>query len=576
MDSPLASLKGLSPLPRLVVALARRHALEGAARVALPLALSASALAIALARYSPTTPRLVAFALITPALAPFVIVARRAERSPIPLALEVDRRLDAHAAVVTAAEITLGKTVAPERFAEKIIGDARKALDGRRPSDVTRALSRTARWSLAACALLLVAGVAVPVRPAPRNMRRPAAATRDTSAASAAREAAEALAAAAQQDPAHAPQLSAVAEAARALARALEVGVARDEALARSDDLERSADEALSWARDPQRQRALDAALSELTDPEVAALRDALARGDLERVDEAVRRLADQREAASRQRAMEALSRAAQAARNAGAQDLANALEEERDLLRRRGASSELARAVAQALGDTPAARRIAEHLGRNEQDQELSRALDEVMREMDRQLTAEERRRIAQAMARMANQADAGSRANFDRAARAMTPEEARAAMRALLESMRNGSLDRTRAGNAARAGGAARGDLARLRVGLQTGRTPARGGGTPGSGGRGGDHDEGHMPTTGRTDAVRGGGFTAPTIGAADPRNPGVPVSEELVDTTGAHAVTPDEARIRQAAPAAMHGIERTPVPDAYRDQVRVYFGR
>ena len=321
MDSPLASLEALAPLPRLVVALSRRRALEGVARAGLPLALSASAAALLLARYAPSTPRFVAFALIAPALVPLLLAERRVAREPLPLALEVDRRLEAHAAVVTAAEITLGKTAAPEGFAEKIVEDARKALAGRRPSDVTRALSRRARWSFVACAVLLVAGAAVPVRPAPHAPPRRVAMTRDTSAAGAAREAAEALAAAAQQDPEHAPQLSAVAEAARALAHALEVGVARDEALERSDELERSADEALSWARDPQRQRALDAALSELTDPEVAELRDALSRGDLARVDDAVRRLADQREAASRQRAMEALSRAAQAARNAGARE---------------------------------------------------------------------------------------------------------------------------------------------------------------------------------------------------------------------------------------------------------------
>lgn len=580
MSDPFSALSPFAPLPRLIVAVARRRALEATAKMALPCAALASAGSLVIARYASCAPRALTLVLVVPALRRLLWARRRAAEAPLPLAMEVDRRLDARAAVVTAAELALGGVSATSELGEKISLDARNALENKLPRDVVSPLTRRAKGSLAASAVLLAAGLAAPV---PRvERRRPATVrvARDTSAADAAREAAEALSAAAQQDSDHAPQLASVAAAARALAHDLEVGVAREDALARADELDRSAEEALSWARDPRRQAAVDAALSELTDPETAALRDALARGDMARVDEAVRALADQREAASRQRAMEALSRAAAAARSAGANDLARALDDEQDLLRRRGASNELARSIAQALGDTPAARRIAEHLARNGSDQELSRALDEVMREFDRGLTADERRRIAQQMARMAAQADPGSRANFERAGRAMSAEEARAAMRALLEAMRNGSLDRTRAGNAARAGGAARGDLARLRVGLQTGRTPGRaqgapGSGSPGAGGRGGDHDPGHIDTTGHTAALSRPGFVAPARGAADPRNPGVPVSVEHIDTTGAQAVTPDESRIRQAAPSALHGIERTPVPEAYRRQVRVYFG-
>ncbi len=580
MTATFSALTPLAPLPRLIVAVARRRALEATARIALPCAALACAGSLVIARYASGAPRALTLVLVVPALHQLVWAKRRAAEAPLPLAMEVDRRLDARAAVVTAAELALGGVSASTEFRERIAVDARKALENRHPREVTAPLSKRARGGLLASVALLAVGIAAPV---PRVVRPPPVAvrvTRDATAADAARAAAEALSAAAQQDSDHAPQLASVAAAARALARDLEVGVARDDALARADELDRSAEEALSWARDPRRQAAVDAALSELTDPETAALRDALARGDMARVDEAVRALADQREAASRQRAMEALSRAAAAARSAGANDLARALDDEQGLLRRRGASNELARSIAQALGDTPAARRIAEHLARNGSDQELSRALDEVMREFDRGLTDEERRRIAQQMARMAAQADPGSRANFERAGRAMSPEEARAAMRALLEAMRNGSLDRTRAGNAARAGGAARGDLARLRVGLQTGRTPGRaqgapGSGSPGAGGRGGDHDPGHIETAGHTAALSRPGFVAPARGAADPRNPGVPVSVEHIDTTGARAVTPDESRIRQAAPSALHGIERTPVPEAYRRQVRVYFG-
>lgn len=588
--SSLSRLDALAPLPRLLAVVAGRRALDRVVSVALPCALVAGAASVLLARYAHHVPRAVALAAIVPAFVPLVLARRRIERDALPLALEVDHRLKADAAVVTAAELLLASRATAEGLPERIQSDARKALDGRGARDVFAPLGRRHHATLAGAVALVIAALVAPIRPArPTAPPRVVAKVKDAQTAEAARQVAESLEAAAREDPDHARPVEAVATAARQLARDLEHGMSRDEALARMDELERSADEALAWARDERHREAANAALAELDTPDQRELRDALAQGDMSRVDEAVRRVADQREAAARRAAEEALARAAEAARSHGSNDLARALDEERDLLRRRGASNDLAREVARALGNTPGAQRIAEHLSRASQsDRELSRALDEVMREMDRTLTPEERRRLAEAMARMATQADPGTRANFERAGRAMTPEEARAAMRALLEQLRNGSLDRTRAGGAARAGEGARGEMVRLRVGLQTGRTPGRGegqgrnsangtpGSTPGSGGHGSDHDEGHVPTAGSTRRANGQGFVAPVQASPDPTNPGLPVGSELVDTTGAQAVTATPERLQQIAPSALQGLERTPVPEPYRDQVRTYFGR
>lgn len=543
---------------------ALRRAVE---RVAVPgvvgavLAMVAAAL---LARFAPHVSR--AWALV--ALCPWALVAvltRRALRRPLSLALEVDRGLDADAAIVTAAELCLDAREVTPSLRARIARDADAHLTRLRPWRAVAPPSRRAGVLLASSVALALASQLAPISAA--SSRRPGAVRVARHNPDAAREAhalADALDAAALHDPDRASALQPLARQAEALAHDLQVGAPTDEALARLDALTQQTEPLLAWPTDEAHRRATEAALAELDDP---ALRDALARGDLARLDEATRRIADTREASARQQAVDSLQRAAQAARQQGRDDLANALDGEADLLRRRGASSELARAVMQSLGDTPGARRIADHLARNE-DRAMSQALDEVMRELDRTLTPDERRRLAQALAQMAAQSDPGSRAQIDRAARAMTQEEMRAAMRQLVESLRNGSLDRTRAGRSG--AGDVQGQLMRLRVALQTGRSPGAGG----AGGAGSDHDVGHVETAGRTAEIRRQGFVAQVQAAQDPTRPGVPVSSERVDTTGARATEPSAVRLRESAPAALQGIERTAVPEPYRDQLREYF--
>lgn len=540
---------------------ALRRAVE---RSATPGVIGAGVSAVAaamLARYAPQVPR--AWALV--ALCPWALVAvlaRRALRRPLSLAHEVDRGLDADAAVLTAAELCLdGRDVsAPVRA--RITRDADARLAGKRAWHAVAPPSRRARAMIALSVALAVASQRAPIpAAAPRRAVASRPARRDPAAAREAHALADALREVATRDPDRADALRRLAGDADALARTLDVGAPPDAALEALDALTQQADPMLAWAADEAHRRAAEAALAELDDP---SLRDALARGDLARLDEAVRALADSREASARQAAEASLRRAAQAARQQGRGDLADALDDEADLLHRRGASSELARAVAQSLAGTPGAQRVADHLARNE-DRALSQALDAAMREVDRGLTPDERRRLAQALARMASQADPGSRAELDRAARAATPEEMRAAMQQMVDALRRGALDHTRAGRTG--AGDARGQLARLRLAMQPG-------GAPGAGPSSGQRDPGHVDTVGHTQAIARQGFVAPVQAAQDPARPGVPVSSERFDTTGARASEPSEVRLREAAPAALQGIERTAVPEPYRDQLREYF--
>lgn len=564
------ALASLDPLPRLLTAVAVRRAADPVLRALSPLSVVACGAALLLARYRPHTPRALALLGAALALAPLLRVPHARRTRALALAQEVDRRLGARDAVTTAAELCLRDLPRDEGAGARVMRDARAALVGARRRDVLAPLERRHALALIVASAALLAGAFAPVPPRPMPRARPAAVLRSSEVAAAARAVAESLQSAAVQEPPRADALRDLAARADALGRDLAAGTLRDEALARMDAIEQQAESALGWARDPAQQRAMDAALAELAaEP---ALRDALAQGDLGALDAAARRSADRREARDRGRAAEALERAAEAARRSGSDALARALRDEASLLRRRGTATELAREIAAALGDTPGARRIAEHLARGDDDAELSRALDEALRELDRTLSPEARQRLARSLARMAEGADDVSRADLDRAARAMSPEEMRAAMRALVEALRSGSLDRTRMGAAARAGADARERIARLRAGMQSGSVRAAGG--EGTGSRGTGNDPGHIPTAGETRAVQGGGFVAPTQGNADPSVPGVTVATERVDITGAQATTVSEGAVRAAAPGAIHGVERVAMPPAWRAQVRTYF--
>ncbi|MBI5513735.1 MAG: hypothetical protein HY909_08195 [Deltaproteobacteria bacterium] len=557
------------PLPRWHWLVAAERALLRSAHVAVAGAAVAFAAGLALARWLPSIPRAWALLCLVPALAPFAWLPRAVRRHAVALALTLDRRLGARAAVVTAVELHLRG--APETpFTARVTEDALRAVQHRPWRDALGPPPPTTLGAVALGFALSVGALAVPLKPAHISHPHPQQPTlRSPALASAAREALGALEAAAREDPSQARALTPLVEEARRLSEGLQQGMPRDEALERQDALERQAEEALAWALASERQRALDAALGALEDPSLAALREALARGDLRAADAAARALADGRERADRTRAEAQLTRAAEAARRAGAGDLAEALDAERALVQRRGARSELARELARALGDDPRARRVAEHLARGGEN-DASRALDEALQALDRELSPEERRGIAQALARLAREAPEGaSREGLQRASRAPTAEELRAALRELARQLREGGPDRTPGGGARRAGDGALGALGRLRVGLQTGRMPGGGGG-----GQGSAHDEGHLPTAGRTPSLRAPGLTAPLDARRDPRTPAVPVGVERSDPTGERALSPAEVTLRQAAPAALQGIERAPVPEAYRAQVRGYF--
>lgn len=566
-EPALGDLASLAPLPRLVGLVALDRASRVSLRALPAVALATGALALGIARWYPDVSRSFAVGLVLGVLLPFAWVPRDLRRRLLGLVREVDARLGADEAVTTAAELCFGHRGPAGPTVARVLRDAREIL----AVCEARAVLSRGSWRERAVAVgslaVIVAGLALPVRPGSRTAASPVPTMRSAPLAAAAQEVATALDLAAAQDDRHARGLHELAAEAQSMARALAAGAPPGELLARADALEQRVANLGEGAPAATSPAAVDAALQELSG--VPALRDALAQGDGGEFDAALRALAEGAAARDRASAANALARAAEAARRAGSPELGARLDESAARLRRRAEATVLARSLAAALGGSPEGRRMAEHLARGVGDEALDGALGEALRAFERGLSPEERPRIAAALRDLAQASDPGAPADTDRATRAISPEEARAAVRAMVEALRRESRERAHEGLAARAHADARERIARLRAGLQTGTLAADRGvsGAP----------EGPTRGTAReTAALAARGFRAPTTTASDPRGATVVVGTERREVTGARALSPVEASVRAAGPEALHGIERVAMPPAWRAQVRTYFVR
>lgn len=307
-----------------------------------------------------------------------------------------------------------------------------------------------------------------------------------------------------------------------------------------------------------------------------AEMAAAVMRDDLEGLTGAVERAAARREAADRARAREALERAERAADEHGDGLLARSLEARRSLLERRAAQAELARELLEAMPEFAdgAVRRGLERLERDGDGVELERAVVEAMREAWQRLSADERRRLADAMQRAAvapsdrRAAEEGpprAGASTPRTADELEAEFRRAladlsrVQRAVDGSGSNGlpmpGAGGSRAASSAAAAGAA--------------------GRAPGSGGPGGGGGASAGRTSGESERVNArDGVLArvrPSLGGGAPSQTVFDRVRSESTTSPPRAVESLDA-VRGAAPAA---VERQAIPDDYREHVRRYFG-
>ncbi|WP_437966208.1 hypothetical protein WMF04_42445 [Sorangium sp. So ce260] len=540
--------------------------------------------------------------------------ARRRRWSDPNVALFLDGKLDASESVSTAVELAAAEPAgdgAPHAGApaarEVVFAHAAAALDRATAREVRAPIWRP--WHAAAPVAAAAIGYLswLPLPAAPLAAAPPPGAEQVRLAEIAGLERVIQLAEVDARDAAQRDRLKQLADDARRLREKLRSGAERREAQAEIGRLRDAITaERLSLGEGEQR-HGLESALGTLgEDPQLKRAAKALGDRDLVAFDEEMERLANRVEKTDRERARKTLEEAAEAAKRAGAPGVADALEEQRELLDRRGDQAdklkELAEALGEALGDE--GREALGDLGRTGSGKDARRLADSLEKALE-QLSPEERKQLAerlkQRMARSSEGApgEPASEEQLRELARQLaTPEGQRQLEEQLRRMAQEGGpsseeAERQRAlDDAQRGAGEAEGQLGGTPV-----PAPVAGGpGSPGSGSgergqgaqAGGAGQQGQGPGQpgrsegggpgsheGRTGAIAGGELRS----RADARlNPGKPMPGLVMGRTagraGDTANVQGEGALGVVGPQEIGGVERSDVPEEYREQVGRYF--
>lgn len=426
-------------------------------------------------------------------------------------------------------------------------------------------------------------------------------------------EKAAALGALKTPDPEQRKRLDQIARDAASLREKLKDGVERREALAEIARLQDAVQQERLSLGDGERRAGLEAALSRLAEnPLTRDAAKALGDRDLVKFDEEMQRLANEREKADREQAKQALAEAAEAARKAKAEDVARALERQRELLDKRGQRAdelrELQDALKDALGD-------GQSQGGDEQGQQGSpssdkdaRRLAQAFQDALKNLTPEERKRLAENLKKRLQERSGsmspGAEADLRDMLRKLETEEGKRALEDHLRELAEESTEDDEAdrqgelGDAERGLGEAQGELGGVPMPMPgagspgprgqkgAGNQPGKGGDQPGKGGGGNQpgqsgtgsgsgHDSGTADHKGRSQDVQADELRArahakldgkaPTAGITIGRTAGQTGETANVQGTGALGVT---------GPAEVGAVDKSEVPEEYREQVGRYF--
>ena len=510
-----------------------------------------------------------------------LLLSLRRRWSDPEVALFLDARLGSHETISTALESEASESVRAHvrSRAEQLLAQAR----------ATRARPRIWRrlHGLAPLGVLTVAGVAwaplPPPPPAPAPVPGAQLVKQPELRGLAKIEALEKLPA---RDAAQHRRLAEIAQKARELHEDLARGVEKREAQARiaelRDDIAR---ERLRFG-DERNRAGLAAAIRQLEKhAELRELARALGDGDLTKFDEQMQRLANEAETDARQTARQALEEARQAARQRGARELEEWLERQQQVFERQQAKTdalrELARQLQEQLGDAaPEGMEAPDTTGDPEARQRLADSLEDALEG----LSNEERRRLAENLAKRLEGPSGMTplgREQLKHLTEQLEQDGGQEQLKQLLrdfartdpgkDAARERGLD-----EAERGGADAERQLGVVPVPRDTSGPGARGDGRPGdesSSGPGPGREAGKHD--GETDRVTGDGLRA----KVRPRlNPGVPL---LGGSLGRAPARPGEtARQRgvgalgEVSGAEVDAIERSNVPEEYKEQVGRYF--
>jgi hypothetical protein len=346
---------------------------------------------------------------------------------------------------------------------------------------------------------------------------------------------------------------------------------------------------------DPASRPGLETALAELEkNPALDRPRTLLGNGDLTDFDGAMRDLANRVEEHDRDQALESLAKAARAAGAKGNRALEQLLEAERKLFEERSSKSAALRELARALGDELGedGQRALGELSSNGSP-EAAAALGKALADALEAMSPEERRRLAENLAQRlqgkAVHGDAMTRAELEDLAKHLrTPEGQKELGQMLRDLARSDPSDAARRerslGEAERGGADAERRLRALPLPTGQSATGGRAGaGAPAAGGsasRKSGGRSGHSEDTGAGDHS---GKTAPVAGdelrakaRADLRPGPMHVTAEgrAPARPGETANEQGTGALERAAPGEVGAVERSEVPEEYREQVGRYF--
>lgn len=522
-------------------------------------------------------------------------VARRRRFSDEDVALYLDARLGSDETIATALELA-GRDGERHAAAALVTSQATIALKRATSKAVRPRLLRGSHLGAPVGAALIAWVSLLPLPPPPPTAPPPPGIEKVQLATILGLEKVIALEHLDARDEKQRQRLAQLASDAKKLRDKLQKGVEKREAL---DDLTKLRDaltaERLSLGEGER--AGLEAALGKLADqPETRDAAKALGDRDLGAFDEEMEKLANSIEKADRERAKRTLEQAAEAAKKGGAPGVAKALEEQRRLLKEREKRAETLRELSKALGDAlgkegKEALQDFERESSPKAEQKLADKLEEALKK----LTPEQRKQLAENLKRQAKQMPDGDEDGplpptkqqlQDLAKQLDTPE----GQKALEKGLKDLAKDPGKSGEAERQKGLGEAQKGLGELGGQLGMpmpspaAPSGGSSGKDSGGKADGrsaqpgHTEGGGPGKhdGKTEVLDGKGVIAradarlnaggkPVPGTALGRTAGKAGETANVQGTGA---------LGAAAPSELGGIERSEVPEEYREQVGRYF--
>ena len=526
-------------------------------------------------------------------------IARRRRFSDGDVALYLDARLDAGETISTAVELDRKPDEGDDSARAVVISQAARTLASATPKQVRAPMWRPwhAAIPVAAAAIGWISVTKMP--PAPVAHAAPGV-DKVQLAKVAGIEKIIALAEMNARDDAQRQRLKKLAEEAKRLRDKLKDGVEKREAQA---DLAKIRDgiqaEKLSLG-DGQERQGMESALGKMgEDANLKDAQKALGDRDLVSLDDEMEKLANKLEKGDRQKALKTLEEAAEAAKKNGAPGVAKALEEQKKRLAEQGKKNDKLRALAKELGEglSEEGKQALRDMGKSGSGKEQQKLADSLEKALGK-LTPEERKRLAENLKKKMAEApdDELGPSPSKKQLREMieelnTPEGQKRlaeALKKMAEEPPAGSEEGERqkgldgAENGAGEAGKQLGAGPPIPIETPGGPgKPGQGNGGPGKGDPKGQPGSGHSTSGGPGDhkgitgVIEGNGVEAR---ASTKINKGKPMPGVVLGRSagkaGETANIAGSGALGAAARAEIGGVERSDVPEEYREQVGRYF--